>query len=225
MARSRLFGPEFTGRFTYDVAYRPTTAPLPNQTVASEDAPRPEWVEPRHSYSPVSSRHCVRTPAPGRSRGARPEDPTVTDAGTPSAQRTRRLILVLLPLLLPWSVQVFSRADATFVFPWGLVNTNPLGVTDLYSFLFVYTAGLPDYILAWPLSVGLYLVGVASVAAGVVAGRAYEDPRVTAAALCSAGVAQLSLALGFSVQPYRTAWPTGTFVLVAVALALYRGAG
>jgi uncharacterized protein (TIGR04206 family) len=144
----------------------------------------------------------------------------VTDADT--APVRRRLALVLLPLLLPWSVQVFSRADATLLFPWGLVNTNPPGVTDLYSFLFVYTAGLPDYILAWPLSVALYLVGVASVVAGAVAGRAYEDRRVTAAALVCAGVAQLSLAYGFSVQPYRTAWPTGTLVLVAVAAVLYR---
>jgi len=147
----------------------------------------------------------------------------VTDADTLAVRR--RLALVFLPLLLPWSVQVFSRADATFVFPWGLVNTNPPGVTDLYSFLFVYTAGLPDYILAWPLSVALYLVGVASVVAGAVAGPAYEDRRVTAAALTCAGVAQLSLAYGFSVQPYRTAWPTGTLVLVAVAVALYRDLG
>ena len=149
----------------------------------------------------------------------------MTEAEPPPARRPRRLGVVLIPLLIPWSVQVFTRADATLLFPWGLVNTTPPGVTDLYSFLFVYTAGLPDYILAWPLSVGLYLVGVASVVAGVVAGRTYEDRRVTAAALCSAGPAQLSLAPGFSVQPYRTAWPTGTLVLVAIALALYRYAG
>lgn len=137
----------------------------------------------------------------------------------------RRLALVLAPLLLPWSVQVFSRADVTLLFPWGLVNTNPLGVTDLYSFLFVYTAGLPDFILAWPLSVALYLVGVASVAAGVVVGGAYEDRRVTGAALALAGLSQLSLAVGFSVQPYRTAWPTGTLVLLVAAFVLSRDAG
>lgn len=127
-----------------------------------------------------------------------------------------------MPLVFPWSVQVFTRADATLLFPWGLVNTTPPTVTDLYSFLFVYTAGLPDYILAWPLSVALYLVAVASVAAGVLVGRADEDRRVTAAALAFAGLTQLSLAVGFSVQPYRTAWPTGTLVLVVVAAVLYR---
>jgi uncharacterized protein (TIGR04206 family) len=137
-------------------------------------------------------------------------------------RRYRRLAVALAPLLLPWSVQVFSRADATVLFPWGLVNTNPPGVTDLYSFLFVYTAGLPDYILAWPLSVALYLVGLASVAVGLLAGRAYEDRRVTGAALAFAGLSQLSLAVGFSVQPYRTAWPTGTVVLLVVAALLYR---
>ena len=140
--------------------------------------------------------------------------------GRDESRRYRRLAVVLAPLLFPWSVQVFSRADATLLFPWGLVNTNPLGVTDLYSFLFVYTAGLPDYILA----VALYLVGVASVGGGLLAGVGYEDRRVTAAALACAAVAQLSLAWGFSVQPYRTAWPTGTLVLLVAALALYRDA-
>ena len=38
MARSRLLGPDVTARFTCDVAYGPTTAPLPDRTVASEDA-------------------------------------------------------------------------------------------------------------------------------------------------------------------------------------------
>ncbi|MEF8890357.1 MAG: hypothetical protein V5A31_03430 [Haloferacaceae archaeon] len=36
--RSQLLGPDVTAQFTYDVAYGPTTAPLPNRTVASEDA-------------------------------------------------------------------------------------------------------------------------------------------------------------------------------------------
>lgn len=137
-------------------------------------------------------------------------------------ERSRRLAVVLAPLFLPWSVQVFTRADATLLFSWGLVNTNPPGVTDLYSFLFVYTVGLPDYILAWPLSVALYLVAVASVTVGILAGRAYEDRRVTAASLVFAGLSQLSLAAGFSAQPYRTAWPTGTLVLFVAAAALYR---
>jgi uncharacterized protein (TIGR04206 family) len=138
---------------------------------------------------------------------------------TRSGPRTR-LAVVLAPLLAPWSVQAFARADPTLLFPWGLVNTTPPTVTTLPAFLVVHTAGLPDFILAWPLSVALYLVAVASVCVGAATGR--EDRRVTAAALVAAGVAQASLALGFSVQPYRTAWPTGTLVLVAAAALLWR---
>jgi hypothetical protein len=38
MERSRLLGPDVTARFTHDVAYGPTTAPLPERTVESEEA-------------------------------------------------------------------------------------------------------------------------------------------------------------------------------------------
>lgn len=38
VGRSQLLGPDVTARFTYDVTYGPTTAPLPNRTVADEDA-------------------------------------------------------------------------------------------------------------------------------------------------------------------------------------------
>ena len=133
----------------------------------------------------------------------------------------RRTVLALAPLSLPWSVQVFSGADATFLFTWGLVNTAPLSVTTLPEFLLVYTAGLPGFILAWPLSVACYLAGLGSVVVGATTGVG-EDRRVTAAAMAAAGVAQLSLAWGFSIQPSRTAWPTGTLVCWAVALALAR---
>ena len=133
----------------------------------------------------------------------------------------RRAALALAPLSLPWSVQVFSGADATLLFPWGLLNTAPLSVTTLAEFLLVYTAGLPGFIVAWPLSVVCYLVGLGSVVVGATTGVG-EDRRVTAAAMAAAGVAQLSLAWGFSVQPSRTAWPTGTLLLWAVALVLVR---
>jgi uncharacterized protein (TIGR04206 family) len=143
------------------------------------------------------------------------------DGRTRRTDRPRaRLAVALVPFALPWSVQLFSRADATLLFPWGLVNTSPPTVTTLYGFLFVYTAGLPGFILAWPLSAACALVGVAGVAAGAATGR--EDRRVTAAAFACAGVAQLSLAWGFSLQPSRTAWPTGTLVCWAVALVLVR---
>lgn len=144
----------------------------------------------------------------------------MSDPARPTDRPRVRLAVALVPFALPWSVQLFSRADATLLFPWGLVNTNPPMLTTLYHFLFVYTAGLPDFILAWPLSVACALVGVAGAAVGAATGR--EDRRVTAAAFACAGVAQLSLAWGFSVQPYRTAWPTGTLVCWLAALALGR---
>jgi uncharacterized protein (TIGR04206 family) len=133
---------------------------------------------------------------------------------------TRRTLLALLSLLfLPWSLQVFAAGDATFLFAWGLVNTNPLSVTTLFDFLFVYTRGLPEYILAWPLSVAFYAAAVASAVVGWRVDR--EDPRVTGGLLVLAGIAQLRLAWGFSLQPGRIAWPIGTVALLAVAWWYY----
>jgi uncharacterized protein (TIGR04206 family) len=122
-------------------------------------------------------------------------------------------------LAVPWSVQVFDGADATFLFAWGLVGTNPPQVTSLYHFLFVYTAGLPDYILAWPVSVACWGLALVSALAGVRWGR--EDVRVTAGLLVLAGAAQVTLARGFSVQPYRTAYPVGALALWVVVWWFY----
>jgi uncharacterized protein (TIGR04206 family) len=122
-------------------------------------------------------------------------------------------------LAVPWSVQVFSGRDATLLFAWGLVNTNPLMVTTLPEFLFLYTRGLPEYILAWPLSAGLYAAALASAGVGWWTGR--EDRRVTAGLLVVAAVAQAQLAWGFSIQPNRVAWPVGSAALLAVAAAHY----
>lgn len=120
------------------------------------------------------------------------------------------LPVLLVLLAVPWSVQTFAGGrPPTLVFAWGLVNVAPLGVTFLWDFLVRYTMGLPDYILAWPLSVACYLAALVSALAARID---REDPRVTAGLLVVAGVAQLTLARGFSVQPGRTAWPLGTAV-------------
>lgn len=134
----------------------------------------------------------------------------------------RSPLLALLALLaVPWSVQTFAGARPPgFVFAWGLVNVDPFSITFLWDFLFRYTMGLPDYILAWPLSVVCYALALASAAGGSVVGR--EDPRVTAGLLAAAGVAQLTLARGFSVQPGRTGWPLGTAACWLVAWWVYR---
>jgi len=137
------------------------------------------------------------------------------------SDRTDRasFVVLLLLLALPWSVQTFSDGGTTFVFAWGLFNTQPPNVTFVWDFFFLYTQGLPDYIYAWPISVVCYVGAVVSGFVGLVVGR--EDPRVTGGLLVVAGVAQFSLARGFSVQPYRTAWPLGTLAFVVVAWWLY----
>jgi uncharacterized protein (TIGR04206 family) len=131
----------------------------------------------------------------------------------------RRLVAVLALLCVPWSVLTFAAGDVTLLFAWGLVDPGSAGVTSLYHFLFVHTAGLPAFILAWPLSVALYLLAVGSASGAAVVGR--EDPRVTGGLLVLAGVTQVSLARGFSVQPGRSAWPVGALALAAVAWWVY----
>ncbi|MFB6280768.1 MAG: TIGR04206 family protein [Haloferacaceae archaeon] len=131
----------------------------------------------------------------------------------------RRAAALLALAAVPWSIQRFAAGGVTLLFPWGLVTTRPPTVTTLYEFLFVYTTGLPEFILAWPLSVGLYALALASGAAGLLVGR--EDPRVTGGLLVAAGIAQVTVASGFSVQPGRAAYPVGTAALWAVAWRVY----
>ncbi|MGQ4555974.1 TIGR04206 family protein [Halobellus sp. GM3] len=134
-----------------------------------------------------------------------------------------RTVLVLSSLLaVPWSVQTYAGGtigDATFLFAWGLLAVDPLSVTTTAEFLFAHTRGLPEYILAWPLSSLLYGLALVSAVAGWRAGR--EDPRVTAGLLVVAAVAQARLAWGFSVQPTRTAWPVGAVALLAATWVCY----
>ena len=129
------------------------------------------------------------------------------------------MLLLLALLALPWSVQSFGDGDVTYLFAWGLLNTDPLSVTTIHEFLFVYTRGLPEYILAWPLSVVVYGLALASAGFGWLLGR--EDPRVTAGLLVVTALLQVQLAWGFSVQPTRIAWPVGTVALVAAAWWCY----
>lgn len=147
------------------------------------------------------------------------EESTVTTGTGEVRQRLRRTrvvgVLFAVGAVVPWSVQVFTARDATWLFAWGLVNTNPFQTTTLVEFLFVYTQGLPAFILAWPASVGCYLLALGAALLGL--WTDWEDPRVTAGLLVLAGIAQLSVAQGFSYQPNRTAYPVGTVVLWTVA--------
>ncbi|MFC6826215.1 TIGR04206 family protein [Halopelagius fulvigenes] len=140
--------------------------------------------------------------------------------GRQDSPSDERAVLALLALLaVPWSVQRYADGGTTLLFAWGLLNTAPVRATTLTDFLFVYTRGLPEYIFSWPLSVAFYVCAAVSAVVGWRGGP--EDPRVTGGLLVLAGVAQLSLAWGFSVQPGRTAWPVGTLALWTVAWWAY----
>lgn len=130
--------------------------------------------------------------------------------GNESEEPTRRVRSLWVAALgaVPWTVVVYPRG-IDLVFPWGLVNTNPLGVVDLASYLLVYTPGiraLPPRLTAWPWSSGLFALAVASAALGLVD---REDARVTAALLALAGLVHLRVALGL-VRVGELAVPLGT---------------
>jgi len=124
-----------------------------------------------------------------------------------------RFLLVLALAVLPWTV-VSARGVVTFLHPLGLLNLTPPHLVFLPEYLLVYTRGLPDYILAWPVGVLLYLGALASAAGGLV-GR--EDRRVTAGLLALVGLTQLSVAAGFSRRLGYVAVPLVTLVVAGVA--------
>jgi uncharacterized protein (TIGR04206 family) len=131
------------------------------------------------------------------------------------------LLLVLSLLVVPWSVLTYGSVGegfTTLLFGWGLFDPATGQVTGLHTFL-AYTAGLPDWILAWPVGVVCLVAALASAGAGHT--RAGEgDMRLTAVLLALVGVAVLSVSWGFSVQPGRTGIPVGTAV-AWVAAARY----
>jgi uncharacterized protein (TIGR04206 family) len=119
----------------------------------------------------------------------------------------RRLLAVVAVGLVPWSL-VFAGGELTLVFAFGLVDPAPLHLTDVLTYTFVYTLGLPDFLFAWPVGVGLYLLALASVVSGHLFGR--EDRRVTAVLLVLVGVTQVSFAWGLTGRMRTFAVPLGT---------------
>ena len=134
----------------------------------------------------------------------------------PTTWRAAGAIAALLAV--PWTV-VLTDGGTGLVFAWGLVNPVARHVTTLPAYLFVHTAGLPDYLLAWPIGVGIYGTALASALVGVFAGR--EDRRVTGGLLVLAGVSQLWFALGIGRPPTVAAIPVGTGLLWVVAWWFY----
>ena len=132
------------------------------------------------------------------------------------------LLAVASLLAVPWSVLTYGGRPSTLLFAWGLVNPRSLHVTDLYSYLFVFTRGVPDWILAWPVGAVCLLVAVASAGWGVAGGG--EDVRVTGGLVALVGLAALLVSLGFAAQPGRlgvpvaaaVAWPLAGWYLLVV---------
>lgn len=132
----------------------------------------------------------------------------------------RRLLALAALAAVPWTVLALN-GEYTLVFSFGLFNTNPPHLVTIYDYLFRFTAGpssLPEYLLAWPTSLLLYLGAFASALGGVF-GR--EDRRLTTGLLVFAGLAQVSVAVGLSRAVGRFALPLGTGGLWLVAWWFY----
>ena len=136
------------------------------------------------------------------------------------ARPQTRLVVLLALAVVPWTVLVLG-GEVTLVFPFDLLNTNPLHLTNLYDYLFRFTGGfaaLPAYLQAWPVSVLLYLGALASTVGGLID---REDPRVTDGLLALAGVSHVGLAVGLSRGPDRLAAPVGVVLMLGVTWWLY----
>ena len=121
-------------------------------------------------------------------------------------------------LFVPWAI-VFTPGETGLVFPWGLVNPRTGHVTTITDYLFVHTLGRPDYLLAWPVGVVLYLAALLSALSGVVVGR--EDRRLTGGLLLFAGVAELGFVLGTGRPVGVVTLPVGTALLWTIAWWVY----
>ena len=132
----------------------------------------------------------------------------------------RRLAAVVLLGLLPWTVIVFE-GEASLVFGFGLVNTNPPNLVNLYDYLFVYTGSLPGRLQAWPAGTVLYTGALTSAAGGL---RSFEDPRLTGGLLVFAGLSHAHVAYGlyrvYGMSP-ATVLPVGALTTWAVAWWFY----
>ena len=118
----------------------------------------------------------------------------------------RRLAAIVALGFLPWTL-VFARNYLTLIFSFGLVYP-PAHLTDIVSYLTVYTTVIPGYLRSWPIGVGIYLLALASALSGVLFDR--EDRRVTALLLVLVGLTQLSVAWGFTRRVHYFAVPVGT---------------
>ncbi|WP_158057266.1 TIGR04206 family protein [Halorussus halophilus] len=124
-----------------------------------------------------------------------------------------RLVALLALTVVPWTI----LGDGSLVFPWGLAIVDSLHVTTVWDYVFVYTAGLPRRLLAWPIGSLLYLLAVLSAGVGVLVGEGYEDRRLTGGLLALAGANHLLFAVGMANRSRLTVIPLGVVLLWGAA--------
>ncbi|RJS98105.1 hypothetical protein [Halococcus sp. IIIV-5B] len=140
----------------------------------------------------------------------------------------RRVLAVVVVGLVPWVVLFYPGGQEAY-FSAGLLSytgnfvTLPAylsrAVPDFLPFASVFSI-LPQRLLAWPTSVGLWLLALASSLLG-----SYEDRRVTDGLLVVAGLSQLTFALGFWTAEGYVAVPIGAVLLVGLGVLDWRSSG
>ncbi|WP_101296409.1 TIGR04206 family protein [Halegenticoccus soli] len=147
-----------------------------------------------------------------------------TDSESTAPHSGPAAVLSILALaLLPWTVVVEN--GTTFVMAWGLVTPAPFhafSIVEYFGQPGVRYGSLPPSLRAWPLASGVYALALASAGVGFATGR--EDRRVTAGLLVLAGVASLSVTVGFLRRGVPLAVPLGTGALWLTAWWFYRSA-
>ncbi|WP_338728285.1 TIGR04206 family protein [Haladaptatus sp. DJG-WS-42] len=129
----------------------------------------------------------------------------------------RRLLALLVVGLLPWTI-ILVNGQFTFIFSFGLVNTNPFHLTNLFAYLTQFTLGLPRSLQAWPASTLLYIGALVSAATGFFGS---EDERLTGGLLVFAGGAQFYLTVGLIASLGTRVFPLGMIALWTVAWWFY----
>jgi uncharacterized protein (TIGR04206 family) len=147
-------------------------------------------------------------------------DSSADERGPDTPERAlqyRRLSMLVVVALVPWTL-VIARGTPTLVFSFGLYNVDPAQLTTITDYYFQYTAGLPQFLLAWGLGALLYALAIGSALLGLFW---REDARLTAALLVLAGLTELGVSLGFMRRPGYLALPVGTVVMWLLAWRYY----
>jgi uncharacterized protein (TIGR04206 family) len=129
----------------------------------------------------------------------------------------RRLAVVAALAVLPWVV-VIRGAYVTVIGSVGYLGVPSLNVVAIVTYVQNTGGSPPEYMLAWAASLAVYVVAVASAAAGL---YDHEDPRLTGGLLVVLGLSLLSVAMGFGQRPTYLAVPVGTILAWAIAWWYY----